>query len=210
MSMVAERPPLRARKKAETRQKIVAVAGALFEEKGFEATTLEEIADRADVHKQTVLRYFKAKQDIALAPHADILRRFETELLDPARTEGVLDCWRRHIERNAKAVGQADGDPMRTYKLVHSNDTLLAHSQLLQRRYATLLSRALSVEAGVKPELDSYAIMLSAMLVQGGADVGFAILQRGSRKNLAKASLAVVDFAIACFPSRDQFAPFAR
>jgi AcrR family transcriptional regulator len=210
MTMVAERPPLRARKKAETREKIVKVAAELFEDKGFESTTLEEIADRADIHKQTVLRYFRTKQDIALAPHADILRQFEAELSDPARTESVLDCWRRHIERNAKAVGQADGDPMRVYKLVHSNDTLLAHSQLLQRRYATLLSRALSVEAGADPDLDSYAIMLSAMLVQGGADVAWATLQRGSRKNLAKACLAVVDFAIACFPSRDRFAPFAR
>jgi AcrR family transcriptional regulator len=51
----------RERKKLETHRRIYRAAMALFTEKGFDATTVDEIARRADVAKGTVFNYFPHK-----------------------------------------------------------------------------------------------------------------------------------------------------
>lgn len=51
----------RERKKQETRNRILAVAREMLESQGFEATTLEQIAEGADVSKATFYNYFQSK-----------------------------------------------------------------------------------------------------------------------------------------------------
>jgi AcrR family transcriptional regulator len=52
------------RKKEATRQKIVSVALRLFQKHGFDATTMEEIAEQADIAKGTLYNYFPVKEAI--------------------------------------------------------------------------------------------------------------------------------------------------
>ncbi len=52
----------RERKKLETRQRLLEAALALFRGKGYTATTVEEITDRADVAKGTFFNYFPSKE----------------------------------------------------------------------------------------------------------------------------------------------------
>jgi len=52
----------RERKKLETRQALLEASLALFREKGYRATTVEEITDRADVAKGTFFNYFASKE----------------------------------------------------------------------------------------------------------------------------------------------------
>jgi AcrR family transcriptional regulator len=63
--------PRRERKKQEARRRIYEAAFALFLEKGYDATTVDEIAERADVAKGTVFNYFPRKTFFlaALAEH---------------------------------------------------------------------------------------------------------------------------------------------
>jgi AcrR family transcriptional regulator len=60
----------RERKKDETRERITRAALGLFSEKGFVATTVDEIAQRADVAKGTFFNYFPRKEAV-LAAFAD-------------------------------------------------------------------------------------------------------------------------------------------
>jgi AcrR family transcriptional regulator len=57
----------RARKKLESGDRIVDCAAALFAARGYDATTMEEIGECADVSRATVFNYFPRKEDLVLA-----------------------------------------------------------------------------------------------------------------------------------------------
>ena len=61
----------RARKKAQTREQIRGVAQQLFAERGFEAVTISDIANGADVAVQTVFNHFATKEELFFADRAD-------------------------------------------------------------------------------------------------------------------------------------------
>jgi AcrR family transcriptional regulator len=62
---------LRERKKAKTRLAIREHAMRLFEEQGYAATTVDQIAEAAEVSQSTFFRYFPAKEDVILTDDYD-------------------------------------------------------------------------------------------------------------------------------------------
>lgn len=74
--------PLRERKRLAAMDRIQAVAYDLLEEKGFEATTVTEIAARADASPSSVYRYFRTKEGVFLFdPFAEPFRESLTLML---------------------------------------------------------------------------------------------------------------------------------
>lgn len=103
MSESGLRPPIqpavlsrRERKKRELRQRIFQAAFELFLDKGFDQTTVDDIAQRADVGKGTVFNYFPRKTSFLAAVADDWVARLVDEL-------GPVDEWdgstREKLER---------------------------------------------------------------------------------------------------------------
>jgi AcrR family transcriptional regulator len=89
--MQATEPPrgLRERKKIKTRQAIRREAFRLFDANGYAATTVEHIAEAAEVSPSTFFRYFPSKESLLLADDLDplVLAAFEAQPpdLSPAK-----------------------------------------------------------------------------------------------------------------------------
>jgi len=80
----------RERKKDENRERIAAAALALFHERGFVSTTVDEIAQRADVAKGTFFNHFPRKEAVlgymATAEIERLEQSVEGALADPGLT----------------------------------------------------------------------------------------------------------------------------
>jgi AcrR family transcriptional regulator len=62
---------LRERKKQKTKEAIQREAMRLFQEHGYEETTIEEIAEAADISPSTFFNYFPTKEDVVLYDRYD-------------------------------------------------------------------------------------------------------------------------------------------
>ncbi len=100
-------PGLRERKKEQKRERLKQAAFDLFAERGFDDVTVDEVADRAEVSKSTLFRYFETKEDLLLVDarmHRDALLR---ALSDRPTDEPVLASLRYALQSLA-ADYQAD------------------------------------------------------------------------------------------------------
>ena len=75
---------LRERKKARTRASIREHALRLFREQGYHATTVEQIAEAAEVSPSTFFRYYPTKEDVVLQDDFDVVavEAFEAQPAD--------------------------------------------------------------------------------------------------------------------------------
>jgi AcrR family transcriptional regulator len=87
---------LRERKKIKTRQAIRRAAFRLIDGNGYAATTVEQIAEAAEVSPSTFFRYFPSKESLLLADDLDplILAAFEAQPPDLS----LIQAFRRSYE----------------------------------------------------------------------------------------------------------------
>ena len=97
---------LRERKKAQTRHAIQQHALRLFLQKGFDATTVEEIAAAAGVSHMTFFRYFPTKEDVVIEDDYDPL--IEAMIRARPANEPPIEAIRQVVKELAEQIYLAD------------------------------------------------------------------------------------------------------
>ncbi|WP_084398914.1 TetR/AcrR family transcriptional regulator [Henriciella aquimarina] len=190
--------PLRTKRKAETRKKIVRAAQEILYRKGYEVTTLEEIADAAGVHVQTLYRHFPNKQTLASYGDRRWFEKFRERITDPQRTETTFVFWRGWLERTFRFLTSDGGEPYRQYLTVrHANPPILGELSSIRARYEDLLCFSLAEDFGMAPGGLSKPRLVAGMLLAGTTYV----LRRYEVEDidLVSEAVAVVDEVEAMF-----------
>jgi AcrR family transcriptional regulator len=115
----------RERKKQQTRRALTRVALTLFLEQGFEATTVDQIAEAADYHRATFFRIFASKEDVALG---DITTRFDVaraELEEHAPADEPWQVARRVLTEQALSFDDSDDELEAMHLAVWTTDPAL-------------------------------------------------------------------------------------
>ncbi|AYF97397.1 TetR/AcrR family transcriptional regulator [Protaetiibacter intestinalis] len=110
MESSAPSPGRQARRKAATRRAIMEAADRLFTERGYVETTMEDIAEAADVGVRTIYLHFDGKSGILLAHFDDWLDAFVDALRARPVDEPVPDAIAAALARMV-----ADGWTDRSY-----------------------------------------------------------------------------------------------
>ncbi len=156
---------LRERKKIKTRETIRAATYALVREQGYDATTIEQIADRAEVSPSTVFRYFPTKEDIVLTDEYDPI--LLEELRARPADEPLPDAL-RYVMREAVRTGIEDDlevAKLRTHLMVQ---VPAVRSRMMESMSVT--GRMLCTAIAERTGLDSHSLEVRvwAMSLIGG------------------------------------------
>jgi AcrR family transcriptional regulator len=155
-------PGLRERKKRETRRRIADAAAGLFAERGFEGTTVADVAAAADVSVKTVFNYFPAKEDLFFDRDEEVERDWVEAVADRTPGEPVTAGLRRRLLAHYTDRPAALGPP--SSGVMMGSPRLQARGQQMWARHEDAVARALAEALGT-PEDDPTPIVVARQVL---------------------------------------------
>lgn len=132
-----------AAQRLKMRRELAAAAMELFAAKGYEATTVDEIAAQAGVARRTFFRHFRSKEEAIFPDHDDTLVRAEAVLNAAPAHEHPLDTVCRGIKEVMKMYAARPEISVARYKLTREVPTLREAEIASVARYERLFTRYL-------------------------------------------------------------------
>ena len=99
---------LMARWQPETSQRLIVAAVDLFNEQGYDATTVAQIAERAGVTKSTFFRHFADKRELLVAGQKTLSRLLAEGIAQAPADASPLEAVAAGLERASSAMGPAN------------------------------------------------------------------------------------------------------
>jgi AcrR family transcriptional regulator len=142
---------LAARKKERTRQQLAEAAAELFYERGYAATTVDDIVAAVDVSPRTFFRYFPTKEDLVVALGATSLDLFLDALRGRPMDEPLQDAVAAAIEQSL-APGWEDTTRVRSF-LILLRETPALRARWLEEAYGKrdLMAEVVAERTGTDP-----------------------------------------------------------
>jgi AcrR family transcriptional regulator len=125
----------REHKKELTRDALVAEAARLFERRGFDGVTVDEIAVAAGVSRRTFFRYFPSKESVVFPGHERRLEAFRDALAQAGEEASGFEQVRRACRVVATQLGDARDELRAQRRLVDRSPALIAKERELDARW---------------------------------------------------------------------------
>ena len=138
---------LRERKKQQTRETIARAALRLFAERGYDETTLADIAEAEDVAPRTIFAYFESKEDILLCEEGNFLNDLRRRLEERPAGTTTVDAIRAFLA----AMKQPDDEARLRKQIITSNPGLQMRMRGRHAEIEPMLAESIAKDLGSDP-----------------------------------------------------------
>jgi AcrR family transcriptional regulator len=160
MTTTAPSPGLRERKKQKTRETIIKVGLELFAERGYEQTTIAEIAEAAEVSPRTIFTYFPSKEDILFCDLPEKQERLGRALRERPDGTTTLDVLREFIGESLSP----DRNLLLRKRIMASNETLQRNERARFGPFEQLMREAIAKDLDAEPDDIRSQIVAAALI----------------------------------------------
>lgn len=138
---------LRERKKQQTRETIARAALRLFAERGYDETTLAEIAEAANVAPRTIFAYFESKEDILLCEENGFLTELERRLDERPAGTTTVDAIREFLS----SIEHPDEEAKLRKQVIAANPDLQVKMRGRHAQLEPMLAESIAKDLGAEP-----------------------------------------------------------
>lgn len=173
-----------------TRTQLVETARGLFGERGYAATSLDEVVERAGVTKGALYHHFAGKADLFAAVYEAVKRDLAREVADaqmpPAPWDSLVAGCRRWVEVHTRP-GTAQ------IVLVDARAVLTSSAwQEIDARWGTVIIRSALRRAMVHGVIESLPLVPLARLVQGAyTEACMLVVESDDREEAREVAIGV-------------------
>lgn len=178
----------RERKKAATRAAILDAATTLFLERGFDAVSVREIADKADVSPKTVFTHFPHKEALVFSDEDERHERLVAAVSGRAPGTSISDALKAHYLSEIAAM--ASGPQRQILTLMEQTPALVDYAEKMWFRHEDALVAAITEEFGLTEPSDEirfyvrFALHIQLIATRDAdpepaIDAGFRLLDKG-------------------------------
>ncbi|PRY01547.1 TetR family transcriptional regulator [Allonocardiopsis opalescens] len=144
---------LRDRTRRTMRAELAALAVRLFTEKGYDATTVDDIAREAGVSKRSFFRYFATKEDAVFSAVETLSERVADDIRACPAGDGPWECLRRVLGRWEREI-DASQRRLSDLRLIEATPALRAAFARKREEWRDQAAQALRARPGT--ELDPF------------------------------------------------------
>ncbi|MGB0261846.1 MAG: TetR/AcrR family transcriptional regulator, partial [Henriciella sp.] len=156
--------PMREKRKAESRASLIKAAQKLFSINGYEETTLDEVAEEAGLHVQTLYRHFANKQELATAGVSLLVDEFRNAIQSPDRSANTFDFWRGWLRQTLSPLSPAGLKSVQQHASMLRGQALLSSSWHLHMEYEDLLTESFAADFGMSSQGVGWPRLVAGML----------------------------------------------
>lgn len=164
---------LRERKKQRTREAIARAALELFDERGYHATTLADIAEAADVSTRTIFSYYASKEDILFGDFPALKQELARALAQRPTGGDALET----VRDFALSAAHQQKGPFHDQRerIVASDETLRSHKRARLAQIEELVADAIARDLGadeddLRPRLVAASLIAAVEVIDRRAE----------------------------------------
>jgi AcrR family transcriptional regulator len=187
--------PMRTSRRKKTRAAIIEAADKLFREYGYKNTTMNSIADAAEVHVTTVFNHFPSKTDLVSKIAGGAVLGLKRAIAEHIGKTPFFTFMRDITKYGSEISSQKKLDAIQSDVGVFLGESpdVMATWVLAEAKKAKMLAAYIAEDYGIDMDKDLRPLLVANMIVTGMVQAFQHWLENGGKTDLTADALAVID-----------------